>query len=83
VDPLNGLLQLSASEKAERGLEHTLGEIAQQPGTWITTFDHLHRRQIELQSFLSRVGLRGLAQAPPITSAVRCIICCVFAGSAK
>jgi len=33
VDPLKGLLKLSATEKAERGLEHTPAEIAQQPGT--------------------------------------------------
>ena len=66
MDPLNGLLKLSATEKAERGLEHTPAEIAQQPGTWITTFDHLHHRQTELQSFLTHVGLRGAAHERPI-----------------
>jgi tagatose-6-phosphate ketose/aldose isomerase len=66
VDPLKELLKLSSTEKAERGLEHTPEEIAQQPGTWITTFDRLHDRQAELQNFLSRVGLRGNAQEGPV-----------------
>ena len=66
VDPLKGLLKLSATEKAERGLEHTPAEIAQQPGTWITTFDRLHHRQTELQNFLSHAGLRCAPQERPV-----------------
>jgi tagatose-6-phosphate ketose/aldose isomerase len=66
VDPLKELLRLSGTERAERGLEHTPAEIAQQPGTWITTFDRLHHRQTELQNFLSRVGLRGEQKERPV-----------------
>jgi tagatose-6-phosphate ketose/aldose isomerase len=66
VDPLTELLKLSATERAERGLEHTPQEIAQQPGTWITTFDRLQSRQAELQNFLSRAGVGGRPQDRPV-----------------
>lgn len=66
MDPLTALLQLSATERTERGLEHTPREIAQQPETWITTFDCLQRREAELQDFLSRAGVGGRPQARPI-----------------
>lgn len=66
MDPLEGLLQLSATEKAERGLEHTPAEIAQQPGSWVTTFDRLHHRQAELQKFLLHAGVNGAPQERPV-----------------
>jgi len=74
-------------------LKHTPAEIAQQPGTWITTFDRLHHRQTELQNFLSHAGLRCAPQERPVvfligagtsdTLAALCIICCAAGGSAK
>jgi tagatose-6-phosphate ketose/aldose isomerase len=66
VDPLTTLLQLSVAEQTERGLEHTPREIAQQPETWITTFDCLQRREAELQDFLAGAGIGGRSQARPI-----------------
>ncbi len=66
MDPLTALLRLSATEQAERGLVHTPQEIAQQPGTWITTFDRLQRRETELQDFLSRAGVGGRPRERPV-----------------
>ncbi len=65
MDPLSALLCLSAAEKADRGLEHTPHEIAQQPGTWITTFDRLQARQKELQSFLAEAGVKSAPEERP------------------
>lgn len=65
MDPLSTLLDLSAEEKRAQGLEHTPQEIAQQPGTWISTFDSLQSRQDELKNFLSRCGVDGPAQERP------------------
>ncbi len=53
MDPLSALLQLSAAEKAARGLEHTPQEIAHQPGTWILTFQNLESRLEQVREFLS------------------------------
>jgi tagatose-6-phosphate ketose/aldose isomerase len=66
MDPLTALLKLSAPEKTRRGLEHTPQEIAQQPGTWMTTFNRLQSRQEELQNFLSQVGVGGEPQERPL-----------------
>ncbi|MGC2617390.1 MAG: tagatose-6-phosphate ketose isomerase [Acidobacteriaceae bacterium] len=65
MDPLSALLALSPAEKWERGLEHTPREIAQQPGTWITTFDALQARRGEISSFLAEAGVSGPAQQRP------------------
>jgi tagatose-6-phosphate ketose/aldose isomerase len=65
VDPLSVLLDLSAAEKKEQGLEHTPHEIAQQPGTWITTFDSLQARRNEISSFLAEAGVNGPSQERP------------------
>jgi tagatose-6-phosphate ketose/aldose isomerase len=65
MDPLSALLDLSAAEKSERGLEFTPREIAQQPGTWITTFDHLQARESELRSFLAEAGVNGQGKERP------------------
>jgi tagatose-6-phosphate ketose/aldose isomerase len=61
VDPLSALLELSIEEKSARGLEHTPQEIAQQPGSWISTVEHLQGRAAEMRDFLSRCGV----DAPP------------------
>jgi tagatose-6-phosphate ketose/aldose isomerase len=65
VDPLTDLLQLSAVERAERGLEHTPQEIAHQPGTWILTFQNLSAKLENFQAFLAEAGVDGPAQERP------------------
>jgi len=67
VDPLWSLLQLSAAEKAERGLEHTPQEIAHQPGTWILTFQNLAGRIKTIQEFLAQAQVDGpVAERPTV-----------------
>jgi len=65
VDPLSALLDLSAAEKFEGGLEYTPHEIAHQPGTWITTFRSLKTRLEQLRSFLSNAGVDGASAQKP------------------
>jgi tagatose-6-phosphate ketose/aldose isomerase len=65
VDPLTALLRLSASEKLERGLQHTPQEIAQQPRTWRRTFDRLQAKRSQLEAFLASAGVRGALEQRP------------------
>ena len=65
MDPLSALLKLSASEKSERGLLHTPQEIAQQPATWLATFDLLRTRENELSKFLAAAGVKLPAAERP------------------
>lgn len=65
MDRLSALLNMSSVEKSARGLEYTPKEIAQQPSTWVTTFDHLRRRKDELFSFLSDSVLGGSIEDRP------------------
>lgn len=65
MNPLASLLQLPASEKLERGLLHTPAEIAQQPQTWLRTFELLRKRQTKIEAFLTAAGLRDAAPARP------------------
>jgi len=57
MDALARLLNLSATEKAGRGLSHTPVEIAQQPATWESTFALFQQRQSEIREFLSTAGI--------------------------
>jgi tagatose-6-phosphate ketose/aldose isomerase len=57
MDPLSGLLKLSADEKKKRGLVHTPAEIAQQPATWQSTFALFRQHQQEIKEFLSSAGV--------------------------
>jgi tagatose-6-phosphate ketose/aldose isomerase len=67
VDPLSVLLNLSAAEKIERGLEHTPHEIAQQPGSWITTFHQLQAQRQPIAEFLAAAGVEATeAQKPTV-----------------
>ncbi|HEX3661969.1 MAG TPA: tagatose-6-phosphate ketose isomerase [Acidobacteriaceae bacterium] len=59
------MLRLSASEKLERGLQHTPQEIAQQPRTWRRTLDRLQAQRDELQAFLGSTGLRDQPEHRP------------------
>jgi tagatose-6-phosphate ketose/aldose isomerase len=66
VDALSALLNLSASEKLDRGITYTPHEIAQQPQTWETTFGQLRRRELEIQEFLHAAGI-GNSKSPKPT----------------
>lgn len=65
MDPLSKLLRLPASEKLERGLQHTPQEIEQQPRTWRRTLERLQAQRRELEMFLASTGLRDDAQKRP------------------
>ncbi|HEY1808054.1 MAG TPA: tagatose-6-phosphate ketose isomerase [Acidobacteriaceae bacterium] len=65
MDPLASLLRLSASEKLERGLQHTPREIAQQPRTWRRTLDLLQAQRAELDTFLASIGLHDEPERRP------------------
>ena len=56
---------MPASEKLERGLQHTPQEIAQQPGTWRRTLKRLQSQRGEIESFLATAGLRDDAERRP------------------
>ena len=61
-NPLQTLLEIPASERSERGLEHTPREIWQQPETWGTTYGICTARKPELVDALRRAGIgRGTA----------------------
>jgi tagatose-6-phosphate ketose/aldose isomerase len=56
-NPLQALLDLPEAEKRERGLEHTPGEIQQQPATWTKTYERCRARSAELQALLRGAGV--------------------------
>lgn len=53
MDALSKLLSLPDSEKADRGLVHTPAEIAQQPDTWLSTFELFRGNQDRINGFLA------------------------------
>ena len=53
MDALSKLLSLPDSEKADRGLVHTPAEIAQQPDTWLSTFELFHKSHDRINKFLA------------------------------
>jgi tagatose-6-phosphate ketose/aldose isomerase len=57
VSALAELLSLGDEEKTVRGLTHTPSEIAQQPDTWLTTFEIFQRKQAQIAEFLSLAGV--------------------------
>ncbi len=63
VNALSALLNLSDAEKTALGLVHTPAEIAQQPHTWLSTFELFKRKAPELKAFLGAAGL-GSALGP-------------------
>jgi tagatose-6-phosphate ketose/aldose isomerase len=67
VNELSKLLALPEAEKSRRGLLHTPQEIAQQPDTWVSTFELFSRRRAEIREFLCSTGLLGSA---PFTGGV-------------
>jgi tagatose-6-phosphate ketose/aldose isomerase len=58
VNALSALLNLPEGEKTARGLAHTPAEIAQQPDTWLSTFELFKRRSAEIRGFLAAAGSR-------------------------
>ncbi len=56
-DPLRKLLELTKQEKKERGLEHTPGEISQQPITWSKTYERCQQLQPDLNRILRKCGI--------------------------
>jgi len=58
VNALATLLNLPETEKTTRGLAHTPAEIAQQPDTWLSTFELFQRKRAEIRDFLAAAGLR-------------------------
>ena len=57
MNPLNALLALPQEEKPLRGLLHTPEEIAQQPETWLATYERFRERQAEIHQFLQSSGI--------------------------
>jgi tagatose-6-phosphate ketose/aldose isomerase len=64
-NPLLELLNLPATERIERGLEHTPREIHQQPETWRTTFQRCHDLRQEITSAVRSAGI-GRGSSSPI-----------------
>lgn len=63
VNELSKLLSLPESEKISRGLVHTPAEIAQQPETWLSTFQLFLSKRAEIAQFLSSAGVSAKADA--------------------
>jgi tagatose-6-phosphate ketose/aldose isomerase len=57
VNVLSKLLCLPDGEKTTRGLTHTPAEIAQQPDTWLSTFELFRKRRDQITEFLSLAGV--------------------------
>jgi tagatose-6-phosphate ketose/aldose isomerase len=66
VDALSELLSLPGSEKTARGLVHTPAEIAQQPATWLSTFELFRKRREQIAEFLTAAGI-GANSASQLT----------------
>jgi tagatose-6-phosphate ketose/aldose isomerase len=56
VNALASLLNLPESERANRGLTHTPREIAQQPDTWLSTFEIFKNVLPDITTFLASMG---------------------------
>jgi tagatose-6-phosphate ketose/aldose isomerase len=65
VDALSELLSLPGSEKTARGLVHTPAEIAQQPDTWLSTFDLFRRKRDRIAEFLTIAGIGASSASRP------------------
>ncbi len=65
MDALSELLSLPDSEKTARGLVHTPAEIAQQPDTWLSTFDLFRKKRDEIAEFLAVAGIAANSKSKP------------------
>ncbi len=59
MDSLSKLLKLSPAAKESLGLSHTLAEIAQQPQTWLRTYNRVVGLSAPLTGFLVNAGVKG------------------------
>lgn len=57
MNPLGTLLALPEAEKQARGVEHTPKEIAQQPQTWLSTYEVFRERHAAIGQFLQAAGI--------------------------
>jgi tagatose-6-phosphate ketose/aldose isomerase len=57
MNPLSNLLALPQEQKQARGLLHTPQEIAQQPETWLKTYQRFRERHAEIREFLGAAGI--------------------------
>jgi tagatose-6-phosphate ketose/aldose isomerase len=62
MNPLAKLLALPEQERQTRGLAHTPNEIAQQAGTWLSTYEVFCERKAEILRFVQSAGI-GSEQA--------------------
>jgi tagatose-6-phosphate ketose/aldose isomerase len=65
VSALSELLSLPGSEKAARGLEHTPAEIAQQPESWLSTFEVFREKREQIAEFLVLAGIGASPRPRP------------------
>lgn len=65
MDALSELLSLPDSEKAARGLVHTPAEIAQQPDTWLSTFDLFRKKRNDIAEFLGAAEITANSKPKP------------------
>jgi tagatose-6-phosphate ketose/aldose isomerase len=65
VNALSALLNLPETERTARGLAHTPAEIAQQPDTWLATFELFKKKSEEIRGFLAAAGLRNNLTSRP------------------
>jgi tagatose-6-phosphate ketose/aldose isomerase len=65
VSALSELLSLPEKEKTARGLAYTPAEIAQQPDTWVSTFELFQRRRPEILEFVASAGLEAASASRP------------------
>jgi tagatose-6-phosphate ketose/aldose isomerase len=65
VNALSELLGLPDAEKTTRGLAHTPAEIAQQPDTWLSTFEIFRRKRDQITEFLSLAGVGASPRPRP------------------
>ncbi len=65
MDTLSELLKLPDAERAARGLTYTPMEIAQQPASWVKTFELFRREQFDVASFLAHSGICTSAKSKP------------------
>ncbi len=55
MNSIQQLLELSPAEKTARGLEHTPGEIRQQPEAWRETMEIISAKESKLRGFAAGV----------------------------
>lgn len=66
MNSLSNLIQLPQDEKESRGIAHTPAEIAQQPESWLTTYELFQKRHDEIRNFLGSAGLFGESALRPV-----------------